>query len=126
MKQSYSLKIDAFSHVTPAKYLEALSKASSKAGAQKVAPTQPLSQPLYDLEYRFRIMDRYDGLVQVLTLGFPAIEEVADSEKVVDLESVFGEIVSYSTWRLVSKRLTLPLSTGVAGKCDVSVSDFSY
>lgn len=81
MTRSYPLVIDAFSHITPPKYLEALGKVSPKFSAQNVNPTQPVSRPLYDLDYRFRIMDRFDGLEQVLTLGFPAIEEIADPEK---------------------------------------------
>jgi predicted TIM-barrel fold metal-dependent hydrolase len=85
VKQAYPLKIDAFSHVTPAKYLEALDKVSPRVTGQTIVPTRPVSPPLYDMEYRFRIMDRYDGLVQVLTLGFPAVEDIAGPEKAADL-----------------------------------------
>ena len=110
MKQIYSLKIDAYSHVTPAKYLDALSKASPKVAAQKVIPTRPL----YDMEYRFRIMDRYDGLLQVSTLGWPAIEEVADSEKAVDLAKLandeLAELVLKYPDRFVAAIACLPMN----------------
>jgi aminocarboxymuconate-semialdehyde decarboxylase len=76
MKSTY-LKIDAYSHITPSKYLEALEKLSPRVPGQAIASTRPAAPPLYDLESRFKIMDKYGSLVQVLTLGFPAIEDVA-------------------------------------------------
>lgn len=114
MKQSYPLKIDAFSHVTPVKYMEALSKASLKTNAQKVSPSQPLSRPLYDLEDRFRIMDRYEGLVQVVTLGLPAVEDVAASDKVLDLVKLvndeMAELVLKYPDRFVAAIAYLPMN----------------
>ena len=132
MKQSYWIKIDAFSHITPAKYLEALRKASSKVGARKVAPTQPLSQPLYDLEYRFRIMDKYDGLVQVLTLGFPAIEDVTDSEKAVGLAKLandeMAELVLKYPDRFVAALAYLPMNNMDAAlrEADRAINDLKF
>ena len=114
MIQPYSLKIDAFSHITPLKYIEALSKAIAKAGTGKANPTQPIAQPLYDLDYRFRIMDNYDGLVQVLTLGFPAVEEVVHPDEVVDLvklaNDTMAELVLKYPYRFIAAIAYLPMT----------------
>jgi predicted TIM-barrel fold metal-dependent hydrolase len=125
---SYSLKIDAFSHITPVKYLEALNKISLKLGSQKVAPTRPL----YDLEQRFRIMDKFEGLVQVLTLGWPAIEEFADSEQAVDLARLandeMAELVSKFPDRFVAAIACLPMNNIDAAlvEADRAINDLKF
>jgi len=81
MNPTDSLKIDIYSHIAPRKYVEVLDQVAPGDCAQKIFSTPPL----FDLEQRFRIMDRYEGLVQVLTLSWPAVEEIADPEKAVDL-----------------------------------------
>lgn len=76
------MKIDIFTHVIPQKYKDALYNfVSSKFNLQTVIETLPT---LYDMEHRFRLMDKFDGLMHVLTLSSPAVEEFADSEKSVD------------------------------------------
>ena len=66
MNKSYSLKIDIFPHILPTKYKEALYKIAPLDFRMKrsieMIPT------LYDLESRFRIIDKYAGLVQVLNI----------------------------------------------------------
>jgi predicted TIM-barrel fold metal-dependent hydrolase len=104
-----SFKIDAYSHVAPLKYKEALERVSPK-GAQEISG----SPPLYDLDHRFRLMDRYQGLVQVLTPTSPAIEEVADTEKAVELARLANDetaelVVKYPD-RFVAAIATLPMN----------------
>ncbi len=65
MTESY-LKIDIYNHIFPAKYVEAMSKmglmqAPGKGGGGTL-------RTLYDLDLRFRIMDRHEGLMHVLTM----------------------------------------------------------
>jgi aminocarboxymuconate-semialdehyde decarboxylase len=77
------MMIDIFSHILPIKYKEALYKiAPSGFYIKDVIETLPT---LFDLDHRFRIMDKFEGLVQVLTLSAPPIEGIADPEKAVDL-----------------------------------------
>jgi predicted TIM-barrel fold metal-dependent hydrolase len=77
------MKIDIFPHILPKKYKEALYKmAPSGFYIKNVIETLPT---LYDLEHRFRIMDKYEGLMQVLTLSAPPIEQIGDVRKAVDL-----------------------------------------
>ena len=80
MTKLYPLMIDAYAHITPKKFLEVLRQVSPEDCDRRIFHTPPL----YDLDARFRIMDRYDGLVQVITLG-PVITEIADPTKTVEL-----------------------------------------
>ena len=79
MSESYALKIDIFPHILPVKYREALYKSAGKNFYnQQAIDFQPT---LWDLERRFRIMDKYEGYVQVLNLAAPPIEAVVNPEK---------------------------------------------
>ena len=71
------MKIDVFPHCLPRRYFERAIQASP-AGAtlQKRMSGIPV---LVDVELRLRIMDRYEGYVQVLTLANPPVEVVADA-----------------------------------------------
>jgi aminocarboxymuconate-semialdehyde decarboxylase len=81
MRPPYVLKIDAYAHIVPPRYGEVL---------HKVAPAMYENQvmacpPLYDLDARFRIMDKYEPLRQVLTLGRIPVEHAASPVKAADL-----------------------------------------
>ncbi|HEY79440.1 MAG TPA: amidohydrolase [Dehalococcoidia bacterium] len=76
------LKIDIFCHILPEKYKKALDEAAPGHVQQS---TNNLLPTLWDLDHRFRIMDKY-GVMQVLTLSRPPIEEViSDPKKAMDL-----------------------------------------
>jgi predicted TIM-barrel fold metal-dependent hydrolase len=81
MKPPYQLKIDAYAHIVPPKYREALYKVAPRIHDQQIL----FSPPLYDLDRRFRIMDKYEPLRQVLTLGRVPVEHVAGPAKAADL-----------------------------------------
>ncbi|MFC2004296.1 amidohydrolase family protein [Chloroflexota bacterium] len=88
MSQVGSLKIDIFNHILPIKYKQALDEIAPghlQQAANSVLPT------LWDLDHRFRIMDKY-GVMQVLTLSRPPIEEViSDPKKALDLTKLANE-----------------------------------
>lgn len=46
---------------------------------------------MVDLEPRFRIMDKFDGLMQVLTLSSPPVEVVDDPDKALDLAKLAND-----------------------------------
>src|SRR5215470_16239041 len=69
------LKIDAFPHILPRKYFDRmLELAPPGLALQKRMSGIPV---LVDTELRFRMMDRHEGYVQVLTLANPPLEVVA-------------------------------------------------
>ncbi|MBA7698348.1 hypothetical protein ES703_107025 [subsurface metagenome] len=111
MKNPYLLKIDAYSHISPPKYSEEIKKSYPQVYNQILGHTPPL----YDLEERFRLMDMYKGIVQVLTIGpVPPIEEFADSEKSVDLAKLandeMAELVLKYRDRFVAAIALLPMN----------------
>lgn len=83
MKPAYELKIDAYAHIVPPKYLEAIRKVAPQMVEAQIVPCRPL----YDLDHRFRIMDKYEPIRQVLTLGRIPVEHVAGPAKAADLAS---------------------------------------
>ncbi|MFC1942809.1 amidohydrolase family protein, partial [Chloroflexota bacterium] len=124
----YTLKIDAYSHITPAKYYEAIKKIAPDMVAQKVSPVRPL----YDMDHRFQLMDRHEGLVQVLTIGWPAVEEVADAKKSVDLAMIandgMAELVDKYPERFVAAIACLPINNIDASlkEADRAINDLRF
>jgi predicted TIM-barrel fold metal-dependent hydrolase len=68
------VKIDVFPHIMPRRYFDRMLQVAPPGMAlQKRMSGIPV---LVDVEQRLRIMDRYDGYVQILTLANPPIEVV--------------------------------------------------
>src|SRR3972149_7795825 len=77
-----SIKIDAYAHISPPKYTEVLRKDYPGFYNQILGG----SYALYDMDQRFRIMDMYPEVVQVLTVGpVPPLEAFANPQQAVDL-----------------------------------------
>jgi aminocarboxymuconate-semialdehyde decarboxylase len=88
------MKIDIFPHIIPLKYKEALHKitASDKSppGHREVDKIEALPS-LFDLDVRFRIMDKYGDLLQVLTLGAPGVEDIAGPKEAAELARIAND-----------------------------------
>ena len=111
MESAYSLKIDAYSHISPPKYTETLKK-EHPGFYNAILGTCP---PLFDMEERFRIMDMYPGIVQVLTVGpVPSLEDFADPEKSVGLAKMandeMAELVFKYRDRFIAAIALLPMN----------------
>src|SRR4029077_8030585 len=66
------MKIDVFPHIMPRRYFDRMLQVAPPGMAlQKRMSGIPV---LVDVEERLRVMDRYEGYVQVLTLANPPIE----------------------------------------------------
>lgn len=91
MSQAGSLKIDIFNHILPVEYKEALDKVAPGHLQQRNNNAIPT---LWDLDHRFRIMDKY-GVMHVLTLSRPPIEEViSDPQKALDLTKLANDEIA--------------------------------
>lgn len=66
------MKIDMFCHILPKRYLDQVQKIAPDAKDMNKRVRNLFA--LYDLDDRFRIMDRFEDYVQVLTLSAPPIE----------------------------------------------------
>lgn len=111
MNSPYSLKIDAYAHISPPKYTKTLEKEHPGFYNQILW----MCPPLFDMEERFRIMDLYPGVVQVLTVGpVPSLEDFADSEQSVRLAKMandeMAEMVHKYRDRFVAAIALLPMN----------------
>lgn len=109
------MKIDIYPHFLPKKYKDALLKKANKnfylAQWDQVFEGTP---GLYDIDNRLRMMDKFEGLVQVLTLSSPAIEKIADPETAVYLSKLandgLAEIVNKYNDRFIAAVASLPMN----------------
>ena len=128
MKQPYELKIDAYAHIVPPKYGEALHKVAPEMYERQILP----SPPLYDLDRRFRIMDKYEPLRQVLTLGRIPVEHVAGPAKAADLakraNDEMAELVVKYPDRFVAALATLAMNNMNAAlkETDRAIKDLKF
>ena len=106
------MMIDIYPHILPIKYKEALDK---KGGEGFYLRTVDDALPaLWDLESRFRIMDRYRGLTQVLTLASPPVEIVVELKDAIELSMIandeMAELVIKYPDRFVAAVACLPMN----------------
>jgi len=77
------MKIDVFTHIIPQKVVDFLLKKGTIDPS--ITVQTKTVRTLYDLEFRFRIMDKFDDLVQVITLGGLSIESTVVPKDAVEL-----------------------------------------
>ena len=82
------LKIDIFAHILPAKYKEAIDK---EMGAGHYRMVHETMATMYDIDYRFRIMDKFEGLMHVLSIAGPPLEDFVNPQKAVDLAKLAND-----------------------------------
>ena len=124
------MKIDISAHILPMKYKEAL---------YKVAPPDfylkssiDATPTLFDLDHRFRIMDKYQGLIQVLTLSSPPVEEVGDAKKAIDLSKLandeMAELVFKYPDRFAADAACLPMNDidAALSEVDRAINDLKF
>ncbi|MEJ2723724.1 MAG: amidohydrolase family protein [Deltaproteobacteria bacterium] len=86
------MKIDIAAHIMPLQYKDALYHfKSTKFNLRTVIDTLPT---MVDLDHRFRVMDKFEGMMQVLTLTAPAVEEFADAKKSPDFAKLANEAMA--------------------------------
>jgi aminocarboxymuconate-semialdehyde decarboxylase len=106
------VKIDVFPHILPRRYFDRMIDVAPPGMAlQKRMSGIPV---LVDLDERFRIMDRYEGYRQVLTLANPPIEVVGGSDVTPDLARLandsMAEIVERHPDRFPAFVASLPMN----------------
>jgi predicted TIM-barrel fold metal-dependent hydrolase len=110
-KKDAGEKIDIFCHILPPKSKEALFK---KATSCHYIETDSARPALFDLDMRFRVMDKFEGLRQVLTLGLPPLEYVLSPRDALDLARMandeMAELVNKYPDRFIAAVAGLPLN----------------
>ncbi len=124
------MKIDVFPHILPIKYIEALSKISDGEFYNK--QVNEANPTIYDLDIRFRIMDKYGDLRQVLTLGSPPLEAIAEPKKAAELAQIandeMAELVTKYPDRFVAAVASLPMNDMDAAlkEVDRAINDLKF
>ncbi len=103
------MKIDIFAHIMPPKYTAALHKLKRKGVyLVEAIPTN------VNLEDRFRVMDKYDDYLQVLTLTGAPVETIGDSNEATELAKIandeMAELVLKYPDRFAAAVATLPMN----------------
>ncbi|MEK7879961.1 MAG: amidohydrolase family protein, partial [candidate division NC10 bacterium] len=105
------MKIDVFPHIFPRKFYDRMLQVPAGAYMQKRMRGIPV---LTDLELRLRIMDRYEGYVQVLTLASPPVEALGGPDVTPELASLandgMAEIVAKHPDRFPGFVASLPMN----------------
>jgi aminocarboxymuconate-semialdehyde decarboxylase len=109
------LYIDAYCHILPPKYQAAMDKILARRdqnlNTSRYAKAIPI---LTDLDTRFRMMDRYPGYMQVLTVAAPSITKVASPDQAVEMARIandeLAELVDRHPDRFAAGIACLPLN----------------
>jgi uncharacterized protein len=123
------MKIDIFPHILPVKYKEAFQKVNKSEAFTKMHNIIPT---LYDLDYRFGIMDKYNDLRQVLTLSAPPVENFADPKQSAELSRIandeMAELVVKYPDRFVAAVACLPMNDTKAAldEMDRAIRDLHF
>ncbi len=118
--------IDVFCHIVPPKYKAALDAAIGPVEMVDVLPT------MYDMEQRFRIMDKTEGLMQVLTVSLPPLETIPDKKKAVALARLandeMAELVLKYPDRFAAAIACLPMNDMDAAlkEADRAIKDLKF
>jgi len=129
VKELSSQKIDIFTHILPLKYKEALYKKARNCYYIETDKSNPM---LSDLDLRFSIMDRFEGLKQVLTLGVPPLEYVLNPNDAVELAKMandeMAELVAKYPDRFVAAVACLPMNNIDAAlkEADRAISELNF
>ena len=129
MDNGYELVVDAYAHISPPNYTERLRKDHSGFYNQ-ILGTCP---PLFDMEQRFRIMDLYPNVVQVLTVGpVPSLEDFADPKQSAELARMandeMAELLEKHRQRFVAAIALLPMNNFDAAlkETDRAIMDLGF
>lgn len=80
--------VDAWTHIFPQAYFEKLQGVVSASGPLKRWMNL---KSLYDLDVRFRIMDRFENYSQLLTPSMPPVEELGDAAQAAALATMMND-----------------------------------
>jgi uncharacterized protein len=106
------VKIDIFNHVFPRKFFDRY--IASGAAGKEIGKRMANATVGFDLDYRFRVLDEFGDVRQVITLGQPPIEALggpADSPAVArEANDGLAELVAKHRDRFIAFAASMPLN----------------
>ncbi len=107
------MKIDIFSHILPKKYRDGVEKKFIAPPSERSSVESQI-RAITVLDVRFRVMDRYPDVVQVLTVSLPPLEASVKPKDAVGLAKTANDELAELTMkhpdRFVGAVASLPLS----------------
>jgi predicted TIM-barrel fold metal-dependent hydrolase len=106
--------IDVFAHLLPPRYLRERNARASRAFATQYAKYWSANPGLTDLDIRFRVMDQYPEVRQILTIAGPNIESIAEPADAVECARIandeMAELVEKHPDRFAAACACLPMN----------------
>jgi len=106
------MKIDIFNHVFPKAFFDRY--IISGAAGQEIGKRMANATLAFDLDYRFRVLDEFEDVRQVITLGQPPIEMLAGPDQSAAVARAandgLAELVSRYPDRFIAFAASLPLN----------------
>ncbi len=107
------MKIDVFSHILPPRYLKERNARAAFGGSQ-YARYYRANPALTDLEVRFRVMDQFPDVVQLLTIAGPNVESITEPRDSIELAAIandeLAELVGSHPDRFAAAAACLPMN----------------
>src|ERR1700704_2118260 len=127
-----NLKLVIFPHIFPSAFFEQMKAIAEQSPTLAAQIKRWLHIPvLWDLEARLRMMERFPGYRQILTLSLPAIEFLAPHDQSPELARVandgMAEIVAKHPERFPAFVASLPMNNPDAAvrEIDRAIDDLS-
>jgi len=91
------MKIDIFAHIIPPKFAALLLESAKRSFTLK----EHISHfpTLFDLDHRFRIMDKYPDVIQVLTVPGASVDEIAGPKEAATLAQKINDEMAELVWK---------------------------
>ena len=126
------MRIDVFCHLLPPRYLEQRNtRAGSRFGTQ-YAKYFSANPGLTDLDIRFRILDKFPDVRQLLTIAGPNVESITEPRDTVELARIandeMAELVARHPDRFISAAACLPMNDVDAAlrEADRAIRDLGF
>jgi predicted TIM-barrel fold metal-dependent hydrolase len=117
------MKIDCYAHIVPPKFKKFLFNNSNKGFALKGYAAYIEHTPtLFDLDHRFRIMDKYPDVVQLLTLSAVSVDDIAPAREAAGLAQRVNDEMSELVWKYPD-RFTAAVASLSMSDMDVALKE---
>ena len=124
--------IDAFCHFFPTRYLEERNRRAGSGFGTQYAKYWRANRGLHDLDVRFRILDKYPDVRQLLTVAGPNVESITTGQDTVDLARMandgLAELVAKYPDRFVGAAACLPMNDvdAALAEADRAIDDLGF
>ena len=113
-KETLDMKIDAFAHVLPPRYLEERNRRAGDRFTSQYKKYSSAVPALSNLETRFRVMDQFPDVQLLLTIAGPNIESITEPRDTVEIARIandeLAKLVSDHPARFVGAVTCMPMN----------------